>query len=209
MCLAPSTAVRGHGWLYGESITPVKSPSPWKSLRHASYDQEQLQEGKAPCSHHCARRQLQRALQGAGNLALRHPWVMMPSDASAAPWSWCCRVHLSYRHQPHACCMRLALPQILGFLGYAVPSTSSCPKGAASDPHAAAWAGRTDRRSSSSHTDGMPAISFGESTDRRLFIFFPSTFRLTTGPQHQLLAAQHQPFSKQQVQVVQPRAPLQ
>lgn len=42
-------------------------------------------------------------------------------------------------------------------------------------------------------------------------LFSPPTppFRLTTGPQHQLLVAQHQPFSKQQVQAGRPQAPLQ
>lgn len=92
-------------------------------------------------------------------------------------------------------CLKSLFLGVHGTLGLLMPKRS--------------WLQSPRTNSSSSHTDGMPAISFGDSTDRRLFIFFPPPFRLTTGPQHQLLAAQHQPFSKQQVQVVQPRAPLQ
>lgn len=63
------------------------------------------------------------------------------------------------------------------FGGYTVPLASSCPRGAGSDPHTPAWAGRTDRHSSSSHADGMPAISFGESTDQRRFISPPPSIQ--------------------------------
>lgn len=52
---------------------------------------------------------------------------------------------------------------------------------------------------------GPPAISLWRARCSSLF----SPFRLTTGPQHQLLVAQHQPFSKQQVQARRPWAALQ